>query len=130
MSDAFIEKFTDECGAHLKAELNARLLLSSATDKSAASEHYLAEYQRCVDEQTNFVNYLAEQKASLDALRACDASIEAFRARLKAVHEYELKQNELFEHILNELTTMVSNSTVLCMCGPLITAISLAESIR
>ena len=108
MSDTFIDKFNTECHGYLKSELNVRLLsLLSATDKSTASEYYFAEYQRCLNEQMNFVNYITEQQVFLDTLKSCEATIDTFLERLKAVHEYELKQNDLFEQILNELTTMV-----------------------
>ncbi|CAF0878421.1 unnamed protein product [Adineta ricciae] len=107
MSDTFIDQFNAECHGYLKSELNTRLLsLLSATDKSTASEYYFAEYQRCLNEQMNFINYITEQQASLDTLKSCETTIDAFLERLKAVHQYELKQNDLFEQILNELTTM------------------------
>jgi hypothetical protein len=108
MSNTLLDKFNAEYTAYLNSELNTRLLTSiSSTDKSAASEYYLAEYQRCIDEQMNFINYINEQISSLDALKSCEIAIDTFIERLKAIHEYELKQNEIFEQILHELTKTV-----------------------
>jgi hypothetical protein len=106
MSNTLLDKFNTECTAYLNSELNIRLL-SSLTDKTAASEYYLTEYQRCIDEQMNFVNYINEQIASLDALKSCEIAIDTFIERLRSIHEYELKQNEIFEQILHELTKTV-----------------------
>jgi hypothetical protein len=67
-----LDKFNAECSSYVNSELNTRLLTSSSTDKSAISsayECYLAEYQRCIDEQMSFVNYINEQMASLDGLK-------------------------------------------------------------
>ena len=108
MSNSIVDKFSTECTSYVNSELNTRLLTcSSSTDKSAASQYYFNEYQRCTDQQTNFVNYINEQQASLDALKSCETAIDTFSERLKAVHEYELKQNEIFEQILNQLTKIV-----------------------
>ncbi len=110
MSNAILDQFNAECTTHLNSELNTHFLASSSslvTDKSSAAEYYLAEYQRCLDEQMNFVHYINEQLASLDALKACEKAIDTFIERLKAIHEYELKQNEIFEQILHELTKIV-----------------------
>jgi len=111
MSNAILDKFNTECTTYLNSELNTHLLTStSSTNKSAisaATEYYLVEYQRCINEQMNFVNYVNEQIASLDALKSCEISIDKFLERLKAIHEYELKQNEIFEQILHELTKIV-----------------------
>jgi len=107
MSNTLLDKFNTECTAYLNSELNTRLL-SSLTDKTAASEYYLTEYQRCIDEQMNFVNYINEQIASLDALKSCEIAIDTFIERLRSIHEYELKQNEIFEQILHELTKTVN----------------------
>jgi hypothetical protein len=105
MSNAILNKFNTECTTYLNSELNTRLLSSTiSTDKS---EYYLVEYQRCIDEQMNFINYINEQIASLDALKSCEIAIDTFMERLKAIHEYELKQNEIFEQILHELTKIV-----------------------
>jgi hypothetical protein len=107
MSNTLLDKFKTECTAYLNSELNTHLLAPSVTDKSTASEYYLTEYQRCIDEQMNFVNYINEQIGSLDALKSCEIAIDTFLERLKAIQEYELKQNEIFEQILHELTKIV-----------------------
>jgi 5,10-methylenetetrahydrofolate reductase len=109
MSNTILDKFNKECTAYINSELNTRLLASSSssTDKSASCQHYFNEYQRCIDKQMNFVNYINEQQASLDALKSCETAIDTFTERLKAIHEYELKQNEVFEQILHELTKIV-----------------------
>jgi len=106
MSNTILDKFNTECTTYLNSELNTHLLTSKSSI-STASEYYLIEYQRCIDEQMNFVNYVNEQIASLDALKSCEISIDKFIERLKAIHEYELKQNEIFEQILHELTKIV-----------------------
>ena len=104
-----IDKFNAECTAYLNSELKNRLLTSSSilTDKTI-SEHYLTEYQQCLTEQANFVNYINEQMNSLNALKSCEAAIDSFSERLKAIHTYELKQTEMFERILHELTKHVN----------------------
>jgi 5,10-methylenetetrahydrofolate reductase len=109
MSNTILDKFNTECTAYINSELNTRLLASSSssTDKSASCQHYFNEYQRCIDKQMNFVNYINEQQASLDALKSCETAIDTFTERLKAIHEYELKQIEVFEQILHELTKIV-----------------------
>lgn len=107
MSNAIIEQFNTECSEYLNSELNIHLLSSSSTDKTTISEYYLNEYQRCIDEQKHFVNYMNEQLNSLESLKACETSLDRFMERLKSVHDYELKQNELFEQILQELTKTV-----------------------
>jgi hypothetical protein len=106
MSNTILDKFNTECTTYLNSELNTHLLTSTSSI-STASEYYLIEYQRCIDEQMNFINYVNEQIASLDALKSCEMSIDKFIERLKAIHEYELKQNEIFEQILHELTKIV-----------------------
>ncbi|CAF0794775.1 unnamed protein product [Rotaria sp. Silwood1] len=110
--NALLDKFNAECTNYLQSELNIRLLSSSssATNKSVAFEHYLAEYQQCIDEQINFVNYTNEQIALLDALKSYEIMIDKFLERLKSTHEYELKQNEVFEQILHELTKINPSS--------------------
>ncbi|UJR26192.1 hypothetical protein I4U23_007535 [Adineta vaga] len=114
MSNTFLDKFNTECTDYLKSELNTRLQSlsssSSSIDKSTASEYYFGEYQRCMNEQMNFVNYISEQQAALDGLKTCELTIDTFLERLKTIHEYEFKQNEVFEQILNELTTMNPSS--------------------
>ena len=107
MSNAIIEQFNTECSEYLNSELNIHLLSSSSTDKTTISEYYLNEYQRCIDEQKHFDNYMNEQLNSLESLKACETSLDRFMERLKSVHDYELKQNELFEQILQELTKTV-----------------------
>ncbi|CAF3410629.1 unnamed protein product [Rotaria socialis] len=109
--NTIIEKFNSECTTYLNTELNTRLLALSLTsiDKTT-SEHYLNEYKQCLDEQMNFVNYINEQMESLNQLKSCDTAIDTFLERLKAIHEYELKQNEIFEQILNELTKINPSS--------------------
>jgi DNA polymerase III epsilon subunit-like protein len=108
MSNTILDKFNTECTTYLNSELNTHLLTSKSSI-STASEYYLIEYQRCIDEKMNFFNYVNEQIASLDALKSCEISIDKFIERLKAIHEYELKQNEIFEQILHELTKIVRN---------------------
>jgi hypothetical protein len=104
MTDTIIEKFQSECTAYI----NTRLLASSSIliDKTT-SEYYLNEYKRCINEQMNFVNYINEQLESLNTLKSSEIAIDTFLKRLQAIHEYELKQNEIFEQILHELTTIV-----------------------
>jgi hypothetical protein len=108
MTTSIIDKFNIECTAYLNSELNIRLTTSSSilTDKTTA-EYYLAEYKRCIDEQMNFINYINEQMESLNTLKSCETAIDIFLERLKAIHAYELKKNELFEQILHELTKIV-----------------------
>lgn len=108
MFKSILDRFHAECEESLRSELNTRLLASSlsATDKTA-SIYYLTEYQRCVDEQNGFDGYIREQIASLDALKSCETAIDTFLERLKAIHDYEWKQNEVFEQILHELTKLV-----------------------
>ncbi len=109
MTDIIIDKFNTECTAYLNSELNTRLTTSSSsilTDKTT-SEYYLTEYKQCIDEQSNFINYINEQMESLNSLKSCETAIDTFIERLKAIHEYELKQNEIFEQILHELTKIV-----------------------
>lgn len=103
--NSIIEKFNSECTNYLNSELNTHLFASSI-DKTT-SEHYLNEYKQCLDEQTNFTNYINEQIESINKLKACETAIDSFLARLKSIHEYESKQNEIFEQILNELTKIV-----------------------
>lgn len=107
MSNSIIDQFNTECNEYLNTELNIHLLSSSSTDKTAISEYYLNEYQRCIDEQKQFVNYMNEQMTSLESLKAYDAALDKFMERLKSIHDYEFKQNELFEQILQELTKTV-----------------------
>jgi hypothetical protein len=107
MSNTLLDKFNGECNEYLNSELNTRLLSTDKLSISAASEYYLTEYQRCIDDQMNFVNYIDEQMSSLDALKSCEIAIDTFLERLKSIHEYELKQNDIFEQILHELTKMV-----------------------
>jgi hypothetical protein len=104
MTNLIIEKFQAECTDYI----NTRLLASSSklTDKTT-SEYYLNEYKRCINEQMNFVNYINEQMVSLNTLKSSEIAIDTFMKRLKTIHEYELKQNEIFEQILHELTTLV-----------------------
>jgi len=117
MSNMTVEKFNAECRTYLNSELNTRLLLLiSSIDKSTASEYYLTEYQRCINEQMNFVHYMNEQIASLDTLKSCEINIDIFIERLKAIHEYELKQNEIFEQILHELTKIVGKYFLQISC--------------
>ncbi|CAF1209040.1 unnamed protein product [Adineta steineri] len=104
MSDTFLDNFNAECTTYFNSEFNTRLLSSSSTDKSTACEYYLAEYQRCMNEQKNFINYIHEQRNLIDNLKSCETTIDTFLERLKIIHEYELKQNEIFEQILHELT--------------------------
>jgi len=108
MTTSIIDKFHTECTAYLNSELNIRLTTSSSilTDKTT-SEYYLAEYKRCIDEQMNFINYINEQMESLNTLKSCETAIDTFLERLKAIHAYEFKKNELFEQILHELTKIV-----------------------
>jgi len=105
MTNSIIDKFNIECATYLNSELNTRLI-SSLTDKTK-SEYYLTEYKRCIDEQMNYVNYINEQMELLNNLKSCEIAIDTFIQRLKAVHEYEVKQNEIFEQILHELTKIV-----------------------
>ncbi|CAF2741295.1 unnamed protein product [Rotaria sp. Silwood2] len=82
-SNTVLDKFNAECPTYLQSKLNIRLLSSSSSsliNKSVAFDYYLAEYQRCIDEQMNFVNYINEQIVLLDTLKS------------------------LFEQILHELT--------------------------
>ena len=102
-----LEKFNADCEEYYHAELSSRLLAQSSAARQASSDYYLHELQRCVDEQTNCAQYMQEQITSLESLKSCESSIDAFLGRLKAVHEYELKQNDIFEHILHELTKLV-----------------------
>lgn len=108
MTTSIIDKFNTNCTDYLNSELNTRSLVSSSilTDKTT-SDYYLTEYKRCIDEQLNFINYINEQIESLNTLKSCENTIDSFLERLKSVHEYELKQNELFEQILHELTKVV-----------------------
>ena len=108
MFKSILDRFHVECDESLRSELNTRLLASSlsAMDKTA-SIYYLTEYQRCVDEQNGFDSYIREQIASLEALKSCEIAIDTFLERLKAIHDYEWKQNEVFEQILHELTKLV-----------------------
>jgi hypothetical protein len=100
MSYTAVNKFNDECTTYLNSELHTRLLSLTSTDKSTASEYYLNEYQRCINEQMNFVNYINEQITCLDTLKSCEIGIDTFMERLKAIHEYELKQkNNILEWI-------------------------------
>lgn len=110
MSNSIIDQFNTECTEYLNTELNIHLLSSSPspTDKTAISEYYLNEYQRCIDEQKQFVNYMNEQLVSLNSLKSCESALDQYMERLKSIHEYELKQNELFEQILQELTKTVN----------------------
>ncbi|CAF2683370.1 unnamed protein product [Rotaria sp. Silwood2] len=111
MMNTIIDKFNTECTAYLNSELNTRLLaISSISIDKTTSEHYLNEYKQCLDEQMNFVNYINEQMESLNSLKSCETAIDKFLERLKAIHEYELKQNEIFEHILHELTKINPSS--------------------
>ncbi|CAF1352785.1 unnamed protein product [Adineta steineri] len=110
MSDTFLDNFNAECTTYFNSEFNTRLLSSSSTDKSTACEYYLAEYQRCMNEQKNFINYIHGQKNLLDNLKSCETTIDTFLERLKIIHEYELKQNEIFEQILHELTKINPSS--------------------
>ena len=104
-----IDKFNAECAAYLNSELNNRLLapLSTVLTNKAISEHYPIEYKQCLDEQSNFVTYIKEQMDSLNSLKSWETAIDTFVERLKSVHEYESKQNEIFEQILHELTKLV-----------------------
>jgi hypothetical protein len=69
ISNGILDKFNAECTAYLNSELNTRLLTSSSSSDKSASEYYLGEYQRCINEQMSFVNYINEQMASLDGLK-------------------------------------------------------------
>ncbi|CAF2308262.1 unnamed protein product [Rotaria sp. Silwood2] len=92
-SNTVLDKFNAECPTYLQSKLNIRLLSSSSsslTNKLVAFDYYLAEYQRCIDEQMNFVNYINEQIVLLDTLKSCEITIDKFL--------------ELFEQILHELT--------------------------
>lgn len=104
MTNTIVEKFQNECSTYL----NTRLSSSSRifTDQTT-SEYYLNEYKRCVDEQMNFIHYLTEQIDSLNHLKSSEMAIDTLSEHLQAAHEYELKQNELLEQILRELTTSV-----------------------
>ena len=104
MTNTIIEKFQTECTEYI----NTRLLASSTilNDKTT-SEYYLNEYKRCINEQTNVINYLNEQIESLNNLKSSEIEIDRFIQRIKSIHEFELKQNEIFELILRELTTSV-----------------------
>ena len=107
MFKSVLDRFHTECEEYLRSELNTRLLASAAATDKTASIHYLTEYQRCVNEQTSFASYIREQMASLDGLKSSEIAIDTFLERLRAIHEYEWKQNEVFEQILHELTKMV-----------------------
>lgn len=113
MSTTILEKFNAECTAYLHSKLQTQLL--STADPTAVCQYYFTEYQRCMDEQKTVVNYMEEQLASLEALKSCETTIDAFFERLKAVHQYERKQNEIFEQILHQLTKTVRNSSFLCL---------------
>jgi hypothetical protein len=108
MTNTIVDKFNVECAAYLNSELHTRLTTSSSilTDKTT-SEYYFTEYKRCIDEQSNFINYINEHMESLNTLKSCETAIDTFMKRLKTIHEYELKQNEVFEQILHELTKIV-----------------------
>lgn len=103
-----VDKFNAECTAYLHSKLQTHLL--STADPTAGCQYYFTEYQRCMDEQRNAVQYMEEQLASLEALKSCETTIDAFFERLKAVHQYERKQNEIFEQILHQLNKAVGNS--------------------
>lgn len=100
-----LNKFNAEADEYLHSELSHRLL--SSRNKSSELEFYLAEYQRCIDEKINVMQYINEQTALFDSLKSCETAIDTFLERLKSAHEFELKQNEIFEQILYELTKTV-----------------------
>ena len=116
MTNTIIENFQNECSTYLSTRLSSA---SSILTDQTTSEYYLNEYKRCVDEQMNFVNYLTEQIDSLNSLKSCEMAIDTLSERLQAAHDYEIKQNELLEQILRELTTTVRSpssrsSFILC----------------
>ncbi|CAF1245078.1 unnamed protein product [Adineta steineri] len=111
MTSTIIDKFNTECTDYLNSQLNTHLLASpSVLINKTISNYYLNEYQRCINEQSNFINYINEQTACLNTLKSCENNIDVFTQRLKSIHEYELKQNEIFEQILHELTKISSSS--------------------
>ena len=104
MMNTIIDKFNNQCTAYLNSELENRLTISS----TILSDKTISEFKQCIDEQMNFVNYITEQIDILNSLKSCESTIDTFVERLQTIHEYELKQNELFEQILNELTKPVN----------------------
>ncbi|CAF0777869.1 unnamed protein product [Adineta steineri] len=111
MTNTIIDKFNTECTDYLNSQLNTHLLASpSVLVNKTISNYYLNEYQRCIKEQSNFINYINEQTSCLNTLKSCENNIDVFIQRLKSIHEYELKQNEIFEQILHELTKINPSS--------------------
>ncbi|CAF0779594.1 unnamed protein product [Adineta steineri] len=111
MTSTIIDKFNTECTDYLNSQLNTHLLASpSVLINKTISNYYLNEYQRCIKEQSNFINYINEQTSFLNTLKSCENNIDVFIQRLKSIHEYELKQNEIFEQILHELTKINPSS--------------------
>ena len=104
MTNTIIEKFENQCTNYFSTHLPSS---SSILIDQTTSEYYLNEYKRCFDEQKHFVDYLTEQIQSLNALKSCEMAIDTLSEHLRVAHEFEIKQNELFEQILRELTTTV-----------------------
>ena len=101
-----MDKFRNQCEEYFDSEIKKRFFTSSQLNKTITN-HYLTEYQRCIDEQNHFENYIHEQMNSLESLKSFETTIDSFVERLKTIHDYESKQNEVFEQILHELTKMV-----------------------
>lgn len=110
MSKIILEKFHAECTERIQSELGTRL--SSTADQTAVCEYYFTEYQRCMNEEKNLIDYFNEQLTVLEDLKSCETSMDAFLERLKAVHQYERRQNEIFEQILRQLTKTVRYSSI------------------
>lgn len=106
--DTLLDRCHHQCEEYLHTELNQHLLMVSKSMNKGMSNHYLTEYQRCLDEENSFRDYIHEQLTCLDALKSSEMALDAFLQRLKTIHEYELKQNEVFEQVLHELTKRVS----------------------
>lgn len=107
--DTLLDRFHHQCEDYLHTQLNTHVFKESSKpmDKTK-SNFYLNEYQRCLNDENLFIEYIREQMTTLDALKASEVAIDTFLQRLKAIHEYELKQNEVFEQILHELAKRVS----------------------
>lgn len=101
-----IKRFRDQSQDYCNSLLNQRFLSSDKVNQKITN-HYLTEYQRCVDEENRFESYLREQINTLESLKSCESTIDLFLQRLRNITEYEMKQNEVFEQILHELTKMV-----------------------
>lgn len=101
MSKKILEKFHTECTQCIQLGLSTQL------SSTAVSEHYFNEYQRCLNEEKHLVDYFQEQLKILEDFKSCETSLDVFLERLMAVHQYERRQNEIFEQILRQLTKAV-----------------------